>query len=160
MTPAGSCYIYTYTQWILITKTAFDGVFNMNYTSILFNGTDGASDYAVMPPLPGTITMQTKAHSAFLRDLNLDQIINNITSEKEQYNLKPFFYTPLNNINTITYRQEIAKDLCNKELLESIKSFAGRMVIMRRYLSMINRLSCEFHKQGWFLEPEPNIFTV
>ncbi len=85
-------------------------------------------------------------------DLNLDQIINTITAGKDYYKLKPFFYTNPNNINTIKYRQEIAKDLENQDLLKKIKSFSEKMIIMRRYISMINRLSHKFHKKGWFLE--------
>lgn len=40
---------------------------------------------------------------AFFVDLNLDQIIDTIVIGKKEYNLKPFFYAPLNNIDAIIY---------------------------------------------------------
>jgi len=85
-------------------------------------------------------------------DLNLDQVINAITAGRQEYNLRPFFYTPLKDIATIQYRQEIGRDLENETLVEIIKSFAGQMVIMRRYLALVERLEFQRHKEGWFLE--------
>ena len=88
----------------------------------------------------------------FFRDLNLDQIIDAITAGKEEYNLKPFFYTSLNDIDAIKYRQEIARDLENETLLEKIKSFALKMSATRRHLALVNKLYYKHHKEGWFLE--------
>jgi len=88
----------------------------------------------------------------FFVDLNLDQVINDITAGKREYNLKPFFYTSLNAIDAIKYRQEIAQDLENGPLLGNIKSFAQKMSVMRRYLAMIEKLYYKYHKEGWFLE--------
>ncbi len=89
---------------------------------------------------------------SFFADLNLDQIINTITAGKDEYNLKPFFYTSLNDIATIKYRQEITHDLENELLLENIKSFAEKMVTIRRYLNLVEKLYYKYHKEGWFLE--------
>jgi hypothetical protein len=36
--------------------------------------------------------------------------------------------------------------------MEAIRSFAAQMVIMRRYLNLIDRLTYSHHKHGWFLE--------
>ncbi len=88
----------------------------------------------------------------FFTDLNLDQIVHAVTHGKEGYNLKPFFYTPLNNVDAILYRQETARNLENKELKKAVESFSRKMILMRRYLSLIEKLSSGFHKQGWFLE--------
>ncbi|MBU3928558.1 MAG: DNA mismatch repair protein MutS [Bacteroidetes bacterium] len=85
-------------------------------------------------------------------DLNLNQVIDTITSQKNEYNLKPFFYSPLNDLDTINYRQEVFRDLESDSLLKSIKSFAEKMAIVRRYLDMIHKLNYRNHQQGWFLE--------
>jgi DNA mismatch repair protein MutS len=89
---------------------------------------------------------------AFFVDLNLDQVIDAVTAGKQEYNLKPFFYASLNAVDTIRYRQEVAQDLENGTLLEGIKSFAQKMIVMRRYLAMIEKLDYKYHKEGWFLE--------
>ena len=88
----------------------------------------------------------------FFTDLNLDQVVDAITAGREPYDLKPFFNLPLNDIDAIAYRQEIAKDLEDKALLESIKSFAHEMTAVRRYLAMIEKLDDKYHQEGWFLE--------
>jgi len=88
----------------------------------------------------------------FFVDLNLDQIVNTITVSKREYNLKPFFYSPLHDIDIIKYRQEIIQDLENGLLLGNIKSFAQKIIVMRRYLAMIEKLYYKNHKEGWFLE--------
>ena len=88
----------------------------------------------------------------FFTDLNLDQVVDAITAGREPYDLKPFFNLPLNDIDAIAYRQEIAKDLEDKALLESIKSFAHEMTVVRRYLAMIAKLYNKYHQEGWFLE--------
>jgi len=112
----------------------------MNFHSILFERTEDS------------IKKETLEAPAFFVDLNLDQIIDTITAGKQAYNLKPFFYTSLNDIDAIKYRHEIFQDLENKTLFEGIKSFALKMIIMRRYLAMIDKLDYKYHKEGWFLE--------
>ena len=97
-------------------------------------------------------TKETQEAPIFFIDLNLDQVINAITKGKQEYNLKPFFYTPLDDIDTIKYRQEITRDLEDVTLLKSINSFAEKMIVMRRYLNMANKLEFKYHKEGWFLE--------
>jgi DNA mismatch repair protein MutS len=95
---------------------------------------------------------KTPEEPACFVDLNLDQIIDAITAGRQEYHLKPFFYTSLNDIDAIKYRQEIAQDLENDMLLENIESFALKMRTMRRYLAMIEKLYYKYHKEGWFLE--------
>jgi len=89
---------------------------------------------------------------AFFVDLNLDQIVDAITAGRQEYNLKPFFYTPLREGDAIRYRQEIMQDLESEPLLEAIKSFAGKMHTMRVYLALIDRLHYRYNREGWFLE--------
>ncbi|MFN2228710.1 MAG: DNA mismatch repair protein MutS, partial [Anaerolineae bacterium] len=79
-------------------------------------------------------TRETREIPASFTDLNLDQIVDAITDSKEEYDLKPFFYSPLSDVETVRYRQEVAQDLEKDTVLESIRSFAEKMVRMRRHL--------------------------
>lgn len=112
----------------------------MAFHSILF---DKAKDGA---------KRETEKAPEFFTDLNLDQIVDRITEGRKEYRLKPLFYTPLKDIDTLNYRQETMRDLQNEILLAHIKAFAEKMIIMRRYLSMIERLYYPYHQKGWFLE--------
>ncbi len=89
---------------------------------------------------------------ACFRDLNLDQIVNTVTAHKQEYNLKPFFYAPLTDSDGVVYRQEVARDLENEQLLGSIRTFADRMKAVRRYLALADDLTHRYHKEGWFVE--------
>jgi len=85
-------------------------------------------------------------------DLNLDQVVNAITKDSPEYDLKPFFYSPLSDVDTIQYRHEIMQDLENAILLKHIKSFAQKMSEVRRNLALIDKLTFHYHKDGWLLE--------
>jgi DNA mismatch repair protein MutS len=97
-------------------------------------------------------TEETIEASPFVIDLNLNQIIDAVAAGKDEYNLKPFYYAPLNDSETIQYRQEVAQDIEDETLLENIKSFAQKMVVMRRYLNMLDKLHYMYNREGWFLE--------
>jgi DNA mismatch repair protein MutS len=85
-------------------------------------------------------------------DLNLDQVIDAITIHKEDYHLKPLFYTPLNAIDAIIYRQQIFQELENAPLIDQMLSFAKKMNEMRQHLKQVDRLSCKYQKESWFLD--------
>lgn len=110
----------------------------MTFHSILFEKTTLQKEKAEQPE--------------FFADLNLDQVIDAITARKQDYNLKPFFYNHLRDAETTYYRHEVMRDLENNELMTHIKAFAEKMVIIRRYLGMVEKLDFHHHKQGWFLE--------
>ncbi|MEW5960457.1 MAG: DNA mismatch repair protein MutS [Chloroflexota bacterium] len=112
----------------------------MTFLSILFKN---AEDY---------LKNETVDTPDFFMDLNLDQIVEAITARKEAYNLKPFFYTPLRNIEAIRYRHEVMLDMEDATLMAHIKAFAEKMTIVRRYLALIEKLDFDYHKKGWFLE--------
>jgi DNA mismatch repair ATPase MutS len=99
-----------------------------------------------------SIKTETLEAPVFFVDLNLDQIIDAITASKREYNLKPFFYASLNDIDAITYRHEITRDLENEILFENIKSFAQRMRTMRKHLTQAEKLYYKYQKESWFLD--------
>ncbi len=67
----------------------------MVFHSILFERTEDS------------IKKETLEAPVFFVDLHLDQMIDTITVGRQEYNLKPFFYTSLNDIDAIQYRHEI-----------------------------------------------------
>lgn len=99
-----------------------------------------------------SIQAQTVDTPDYFLDLNIDQIINAITSAKKEYNLTPFFSTPLRNPETIYYRQEVMQDMEDAQLMSYIQAFAENMIVVRRYLGLVDRLEFNHHKKGWFLE--------
>ncbi|MCX5827092.1 MAG: DNA mismatch repair protein MutS [Deltaproteobacteria bacterium] len=111
----------------------------MTFHSILFKSSEDG------------IKKETLEAPVFFVDLNLDQIIDAITAGRKEYNLKPFFYTSLNDIDAIQYRHEIFQDLENSTLHENMKSFAQKMHKMRINLSLLDKLYYKFNKEGWFL---------
>lgn len=88
----------------------------------------------------------------FFGDLNLDQVIESITATREEYRLKPFFCAPLRDVEAITYRHEIFRDLEDAGLWESIRSFAQRMRSMREHLAQADKLYYRYQKESWFLD--------
>ena len=99
-----------------------------------------------------TIRQESENSPDFFEDLNLDQVIDSIVSRKQDYNLKPFFHTPLHDQEIINYRQDVFRDLENDDVLHAIKGFAENMVLVRGYLNMTEKLYYKYHQEGWLLE--------
>src|SRR5215472_17880251 len=76
----------------------------------------------------------------FFVNLNCDQIVDAISANKEEYNLKPFFYVPLRRLDAIRYRHEVMQDLENERVLELVKSFARSMHEVREYLALARKM--------------------
>ena len=110
----------------------------MSFHSILFDRADGGN------------RGETPEAPAFFRDLNLDQIVDVVTAGRQEYNLKPFFYSPLTDLAAITYRHEIMRDLENEVLFQSIRSFSRQMRTMREHLAAAEKLYYKYQKEAWF----------
>ncbi len=88
----------------------------------------------------------------FFTDLNLDQIVAAVTAGRDEYNLKPFFYFPLNRTDDIEYRHEVMQDLESATLFERVKSFTQKMRAMREQLVQADDLVHRHQKEAWFLD--------
>ncbi|MEM0135172.1 MAG: hypothetical protein QXU18_08120 [Thermoplasmatales archaeon] len=56
----------------------------------------------------------------FFVDLNLDQIIDEISRKYEKYDVKTLLLNPLFDVEDLKYRQEVFSDLESKETLEAL----------------------------------------
>jgi DNA mismatch repair protein MutS len=112
----------------------------MPFSSILFDE----------PVDSGYIDRSTEP--AFFADLNLDQLVDAITANYDEYQLKPFFYRQLHDANSITYRHEIMQDLETDAVVDSLMSFAANMGNMRRHLIGVDRLRHKYQQESWFLD--------
>ncbi|MDQ7096355.1 DNA mismatch repair protein MutS [Desulfosporosinus sp. PR] len=98
------------------------------------------------------ITKESLEAPGYFEDLNLDQVIEAITVGKQDYHLKPYFYTCLHDADAIKYRQEIMLDLENTTLFKAIKSFAQKMTTMREHLAQAQKLYYKYQQESWFLD--------
>ncbi len=87
----------------------------------------------------------------FFADLNLDQIVDAVTSGWTDHELKPFFYFPLNRADTIRYRHEVFQDLEISASLGKVKLFTQHIHDVRVLLALVNKLHDRFHRERWFL---------
>ncbi len=99
---------------------------------------------------PGSAQNRVEAPE-FLSDLSLDQVISSIVAGKDEYDLRPFFYTPLRDANEINYRHDVFRDLENESLWKSIQSFAQEMRTMRADLARSEKLYYKHQKQSALL---------
>jgi DNA mismatch repair protein MutS len=88
----------------------------------------------------------------FFTDLNLDQVVAAITAGRDEYDLRPFFYTPLRRVEAIRYRHDVMRDLENPALFQVIEAFARGMRAMRSQLAQADKLHYDQQRQSWFLD--------
>ena len=88
----------------------------------------------------------------FFRDLNLDQMINSLTSLKKEYNLNEFFYVFPSSVEETKYRQDISRDLENEEVFHSVREFSMKMQRSRKYQNYANKLTYKYQKERWFVD--------
>ena len=69
---------------------------------------------------------------ACFKDLNLDQVFNPILNIESEYDLASYFYTPVQDVKTVLYRQEVQKDLDNREIFSLYDNFSRNIFKISR----------------------------
>jgi DNA mismatch repair protein MutS len=111
-----------------------------SYCSILFERADDRVLHEGLEP------------PAFFVDLNCNQIVDALTTGREEYNLKPFFHACLRRVDAVKYRHEVMQDLENATLLEQVRLFARKMHEMRDDLARAQKLYSKEQKHSWLLD--------
>jgi DNA mismatch repair protein MutS len=108
------------------------------FRSILFEGEDGDVADAREPP--------------FFADLNLDQVVESIVADRDEYDLKSFFYLPLRDVDAVEYRHEVFRDLETDAVRGSVFAFGGEMRTTRQYLTLARNQRYRYEKERWFID--------
>jgi DNA mismatch repair protein MutS len=84
-----------------------------------------------------------------LADLRLDHVIDSITGDRDEYDLRPLFLTPLGSVDSINYRQDVFRDLEDPALVAHMRAFSKTLHSMREQLAHGELLS-RYQKLRWF----------
>jgi DNA mismatch repair protein MutS len=115
-----------------------------SFTSILFDRPAAGPGPGPAPDDPGP--------PAFFGDLNLDQVVDAVTADRDEYNLSPFFHAPLRSAAEVSYRQAALKDLDGTAIGEHVATFAQQMRAMRASLAQARKLHYKYQQEALFLE--------
>lgn len=110
------------------------------FHSVLFDAPDDAdaADDAAPPDYFG--------------DLNLNQVLAELTVGREQYRLDGFFGSTLRRAAAVEYRHEVLRDLDRSEVKEPVERFAEAMRAMRTDLEQAMRLRHRLQKDSLFVD--------
>jgi DNA mismatch repair ATPase MutS len=86
------------------------------------------------------------------RDLLLDQVVETLTAGREEYDLRPFFYTPLTSPQAIVYRQDVLHDMEAPSLVSEVAAFASAMRTVRTCLSHASKATYDRQRERWILD--------
>lgn len=109
------------------------------FVSVLFDDDPGPS-------------IEQSALPAFFSDLNLDQVVAAVTSNREQYRLEPFLNAALSTPEAILYRQQVMRDVQQPEIRTVISDFAKAMRDVRGNLGQAGRRGYLRQQQRWFID--------
>lgn len=101
---------------------------------------------------PYDMNALSREQPAFFADLRLDQVVDAMTAGREEYDLKPIFYTPLHDVELVQYRHNILRDLEQQATFACIADFAASFRRMRQYLAQAKKLRYKYQKERWFLD--------
>jgi DNA mismatch repair protein MutS len=89
---------------------------------------------------------------AFFGDLHLDQVLSSMIAGREEYELAPFFYCALRDVEAVHYRHHVLQDLEREPVRDAVGQFAHGMHQVRQCHVLVENLYHRLQKQRWYLE--------
>lgn len=85
-------------------------------------------------------------------DLNLDQVVEHLTEDREDYELDQFLWTPLSSVEAIGYRHEVFHDLDRPPVHRALEQFAEAMRLVRQRANQSAALRHPLQQQRWHVD--------
>lgn len=108
--------------------------------------------FSILYPQPQPTEAQAAEEPAFFHDLNLDQVVDAVTSSRNEYGLKHLFYALARDLPTVAFRQQVVRDLLQDNLRQSVQAFAKTMQVMRERLALAGSMRAAYQRQRWFVD--------
>jgi DNA mismatch repair protein MutS len=91
------------------------------------------------------------AEPGFFADLHLDDIVRSVTAGRETYALAAIFYAPLPDLDAITYRHDVFRDLEDAAVLEAVRAFVEQLQTVSRRLAHASKATYVFDQERWLV---------
>lgn len=85
-------------------------------------------------------------------DLNLDQVVARLVEGRGEYDLAPFFRTPLLEVEDVVFRQEVCRDLARPDVSNAVQAFAVELRRVRGHLDLAHGRGYPLERQRWLLD--------
>lgn len=113
----------------------------MNFISILFATLDENRKHKINTRQPEHVV-----------DLNLDKVVTAIVKGREEYDISPFFYTPLEYPDDIYYRQGVIQDVAKDDIYNALGEYSTTMQKIRDIGSRKENRYYHYQQRRWELE--------
>jgi DNA mismatch repair protein MutS len=105
------------------------------------------------PSAAAQAAAERNENRSWARDLNLDQIVSAVASDREERDLiTTVLFSPLYEAGAVRYRQEVFQDLEDPGLSDAVRRFAGQMTEVRAHLRQLGEMRYPHQQQGWLLD--------
>ena len=100
----------------------------------------------LFPPGREMLRCQRSDEPACFIDLNLDQIVAALVAKRDEDVLRPFFYSPYRDEETVRYRQAVFGDLEQAEIFQVFPVFCEAMRSVRANLLYAEKITSKRHR--------------
>jgi DNA mismatch repair protein MutS len=105
------------------------------------------------PGPPAPLARAEAPDQAFVRDLNLDQIVAAVAGDRDERELiAGLLYRQVRDAGTLRYRHDVFRDLEEPALFEAATRFAAQMSQVRGHLAQLRKMDSRHQQEGWFLD--------